>query len=40
VCDGHGQNGKEVSTYIKKRLPQLVEQQLVLSKYDYKASLT
>ena len=31
VCDGHGQNGKEVSTYIKKRLPQLLEENLAKS---------
>ena len=24
VCDGHGQNGKEASHFIKLRLPQLV----------------
>lgn len=28
VCDGHGQNGKEVSGFIKTRLPQLVEEHL------------
>ena len=26
VCDGHGQNGREASTYIKQRLPDLIEQ--------------
>ena len=25
VCDGHGQNGKEVSGYVKQRLPVLLE---------------
>lgn len=25
VCDGHGQNGKEVSEYVKQRLPVLIE---------------
>ena len=25
VCDGHGQNGKEVSGYVKQRLPVLIE---------------
>lgn len=24
VCDGHGQNGREASTFIKQRLPQLL----------------
>lgn len=28
VCDGHGQNGKDVSTYIKKRLPLIIEEKL------------
>lgn len=38
VADGHGQNGKQVSTYIKKRLPQLIEQQ-VHAHGDYKKAL-
>jgi len=25
ICDGHGQYGKEVSGYIKKRLPVILE---------------
>jgi len=28
VCDGHGQNGKEVSGYVKQRLPVLVESNM------------
>lgn len=47
VCDGHGQNGKEASHFIKLRLPQLlakgIEESLAQSKLssptheDYKA---
>lgn len=35
VCDGHGQYGREVSTFLKKRLPQYFEHELkyVLQKY-------
>ena len=28
VCDGHGQNGKEVSGYVKQRLPVLIESNI------------
>lgn len=28
VCDGHGQNGKEASHYIKVRLPQLLSKRI------------
>jgi len=28
VCDGHGQNGKEASHYIKVRLPQLLQKNI------------
>jgi hypothetical protein len=28
VCDGHGQNGKDVSGYVKQRLPVLLESNL------------
>jgi serine/threonine protein phosphatase PrpC len=28
VCDGHGQWGREVSTYLKTRLPQYIEHEL------------
>lgn len=39
VCDGHGQNGKLVSGYIKKRLPVLLEQGIT-NHGDYKQALT
>ena len=26
VCDGHGQNGKDVSMLIKQKLPEMVEE--------------
>lgn len=39
VCDGHGQNGKHVSGFIKKRLPVLVEQGIT-KHGDHKQSLT
>lgn len=38
VCDGHGQNGKEVSGFIKTWLPQLVEEML-WDHGDYKKAL-
>lgn len=28
VCDGHGQNGRDASHYIKQRLPQLVSKAI------------
>ena len=28
VCDGHGQNGREVSSQLKLRLPVLLENEL------------
>lgn len=39
VCDGHGQNGKEVSGYVKQRLPVLLE-NYVKSTGDDKKALT
>lgn len=39
VCDGHGQNGKEVSGYVKQRLPVLLENN-VKATGDDKKSLT
>lgn len=39
VCDGHGQNGKEVSGYVKQRLPVLLE-NFVKSTGDDKKALS
>lgn len=39
VCDGHGQNGKEVSGYVKQRLPVLIE-NIVKAGGDDKKALT
>lgn len=40
VCDGHGQNGKDVSTLIKSNLPAYIEENLYKSKLDVKTSLS
>lgn len=37
VCDGHGQNGKEVSGYVKQRLPVLLESYVKTTGDDKKA---
>lgn len=37
VCDGHGQNGKEVSGYVKQRLPELIESIVKVTGDDKKA---
>ena len=37
VCDGHGQNGKEVSGYVKQRLPVLLESFIKSTGDDKKA---
>ena len=39
VCDGHGQNGKDVSSMIKQKLPSYLEQNLYSSKLDINTSL-
>ena len=39
VCDGHGQNGKDVSGLIKLKLPALLEENLFNSNLDVKQSL-
>lgn len=39
VCDGHGQNGKEVSGYVKQRLPVLLE-NYIKSTSDEKQALS
>ena len=39
VCDGHGQNGKDVSHFIKLRLPQYLQKQLQLTNGDIPKSL-
>lgn len=40
VCDGHGQNGKDVSTLIKQKLPALLEEYLYNSKLNIRESLS
>lgn len=39
VCDGHGQNGKDVSSLIKQKLPALLEEYLYATKVDVRKSL-
>lgn len=36
VCDGHGQYGREVSSYLKNRLPKFLEAEIqqMLAKYE------
>lgn len=39
VWDGHGQNGKDVSTLVKAQLPQYLEEYLYSTKLDVRESL-
>ena len=40
VWDGHGQNGKDVSTFIKQKLPAYLEEYLYSTKVNVKQSLS
>lgn len=40
VCDGHGQNGKEVSTFIKQKLPAILEEHLYNTKVNVREALS
>lgn len=40
VCDGHGQNGKDVSSMIKLKLPAYLEQYLYSTKLSIRESLS
>jgi serine/threonine protein phosphatase PrpC len=40
VCDGHGQNGKDVSSMIKQKLPAYLEQYLYSTKLNIRESLS
>ena len=39
VCDGHGENGKKVSTMIQNKLPVILEENLMNLKLDVRTSL-
>lgn len=39
VCDGHGQNGKDVSSLVKQQLPSYLEEYLYSTKLNVKDSL-
>jgi len=39
VCDGHGENGKDVSSFVKQQLPAYLEEYLYSTKVNAKESL-
>ena len=38
VCDGHGSNGRDVSSFLKHRLPMYIEKNLQIKLSDHDLS--